>query len=360
MTMRAARYHRYGRPEDVIAVEQVPIPEPGPGDVLVEVRAASVNALDWHFVTGLPMFARPSLGLRRPKRTIPGADVAGVVAAVGAEVTGFRVGDDVLGQVDGGGFAEYVVTPADWLVAKPGNLTFEQAATLGVAGETALQGLRDWGGLREGESVLVNGASGGVGTFAVQVAKALGAAHVTAVCSTANVETATKIGADRVVDYTREDATQLVNRLGTTYDVIFDNAGSWPLRTCSRLLAAGGRYVMVTSPKSPLAPPPAADARQPVVLRHRAGNDGGLQGRRQEPGRHPAADGLGRRWRHHAGPGAHVVPRRGRRGAAGAGRVPRAREVGRRPLGRGGLILGASRRYLRWRSRTSRTATVEP
>src|SRR5829696_7992742 len=250
MTMRAARYHRYGRPEDVVAVEEVPVPEPGPADGLVEVRAASVNALDWHFVTGLPMFARPSLGLRRPKRTTHGADVAGVVAAVGEEVIGFRVGDEVLGQVDGGGFAEYVVTPADWLVAKPGNLTFEQAATLGVAGETALQGLRDWGGLREGESVLVNGASGGVGTFAVQIAKALGAAHVTAVCSTANVETALKLGADRVVDYTREDATQPDGRSAATYDVLFDNAGSWPLRSCSRLLAERGRYVMVTSPKS--------------------------------------------------------------------------------------------------------------
>jgi NADPH:quinone reductase-like Zn-dependent oxidoreductase len=110
MTMRAAKYHRYGRPEDVVSVEEVPVPEPGPGDVLVEVRAASVNALDWHFVTGLPLFARPSLGLRRPTRTIPGADVAGVVAAIGAEVTGFRVGDEVLGQVAGGGFAEYVAT----------------------------------------------------------------------------------------------------------------------------------------------------------------------------------------------------------------------------------------------------------
>jgi NADPH:quinone reductase-like Zn-dependent oxidoreductase len=248
--MRAATYHRYGRPEEVVSVRDVPVPEPGPGEVLVEVRAASVNALDWHFVTGLPMFARPTLGLRRPKRTVPGADVSGVVAAVGPDVTGWGVGDEVLGEVHGGGFAEYVVAPADWLVAKPASLSFEQAATIGVAAETAIQGLRDWGSLREGESVLVNGASGGVGTFAVQVAKALGAGHVTAVCSTLNVETALKLGADRVVDYTREDAARLLTSSGTTYDVLFDNAGVWPLRTCSRMLAEGGRYVMVTSPKS--------------------------------------------------------------------------------------------------------------
>src|SRR4029079_11838796 len=187
-TMRAATYHRYGPPEQVVAVTEVPVPEPGPADVLVRVRAASINALDWHFVTGLPMFARPSLGVRRPRRTIPGADVAGTGLAVGHDVTRFRVGDEVFGEVAGGAFAEYVVAPADWLVARPDGVPAEEAATLGVAAETALQGLRDWGGLQEGQTVLVNGASGGVGSFAVQIAKALGASHVTAVCSTANVE----------------------------------------------------------------------------------------------------------------------------------------------------------------------------
>jgi len=244
-TMRAATYHRYGPPEQVVAVTEVAVPEPGPADVLVRVRAASINALDWHFVTGLPMFARPSLGLRRPRRTIPGADVAGTVVAVGQDVTRFHVGDEVFGEVAGGGFAEYVVAPADWLVARPARVPAEEAATLGVAAETALQGLRDWGGLREGQSVLINGASGGVGSFAVQIAKALGASHVTAVCSTDNVETARSLGADLVVDYRREQMPH-----DRTYDVLFDNAGNWTLRTCARLLSEGGTYVMVTSPKS--------------------------------------------------------------------------------------------------------------
>ena len=149
-TMRATTYDRYGNPEDVLRVTEVPVPEIGPADVLVEVRSASVNALDWHFTTGLPMFARPALGLRRPHRTIPGADVAGVVVAVGADVTRHRVGDEVFGEVSGGGFAEYVAAPADWMVAKPANLGFEEASTIGVAAETALQGLRDWGRLEEG------------------------------------------------------------------------------------------------------------------------------------------------------------------------------------------------------------------
>jgi len=245
-TMRAATYQRYGAPERVVAVTDLPLPLPGPADVLVKVRAASVNALDWHYVTGLPMFARPTLGWRRPRRTIPGADVAGTVVGVGAAVNRFRVGDEVFGQVDGGGFAEYVVAAADWLVGRPATVPAEEAATLGVAAVTALQGLRDWGGLQPGRTVLVNGASGGVGTFAVQLAKALGASHVTAVCSTPNLETAARIGADRVVDYTREDATATAER----YDVVFDNAGVWPLRTCGRLLGEGGTYVMVTSPKS--------------------------------------------------------------------------------------------------------------
>ena len=244
--MRAATQHRYGAPQDVIAVTDVPVPEVGPADVLVQVGAAAVNAADWHFTTGLPMFARAALGLRRPRRTVVGTDLAGVVVAVGADVTRFRVGEEVFGEVDGGAFAEYVAAPADWLVAKPHGSSYDEAATLGIAAETALQGLRDWGRLREGQRVLVNGASGGVGTFAVQIAKALGAAHVTAVCSTRNLGTAARIGADRVVDYTKEDHS----RSGERYDLVFDNAGGWPLRTCSRMLADGGSYVMVTSPKS--------------------------------------------------------------------------------------------------------------
>ena len=245
-TMRAAVYERYGSPEEVVSVRTVPVPDLGADDVLVRVGAASVNALDWHFVTGLPMFARPTLGLRRPKRQVPGADVAGVVEAVGANVTSLGVGDRVFGEVSGGAFAEFVVAPQDWLVPVPEGVGIEQAATLGVAAETALQGLRDWGGLRPGQRVLVNGASGGVGSFAVQLAKALGASHVTAVCSTHNVEAARRGGADRVVDYTRED----VRSLGETFDLFFDNAGSLTLRDSRRLVAPHGTYVMVTSPKS--------------------------------------------------------------------------------------------------------------
>lgn len=245
-TMRAAVYDRYGPPEQVVSVRTVPVPALGADDVLVRVGAASVNALDWHLVTGLPMFARPALGLRHPKRQVPGADVAGVVEAVGANVTRLGIGDRVFGEVPGGGFAEFVVAPADWLVPVPEGVGIEQAATLGVAAETALQGLRDWGGLRPGQRVLVNGASGGVGSFAVQLAKALGASHVTAVCSTHNVETARRGGADRVVDYAKEDPRSL----GETFDLFFDNAGSLTLRDSRRLVAPHGTYVMVTSPKS--------------------------------------------------------------------------------------------------------------
>jgi NADPH:quinone reductase-like Zn-dependent oxidoreductase len=245
-TMRAAVYERYGPPEEVLAIRTIPVPAVGPDEVLVQVHAASVNALDWHYTTGEPLFARISLGLRRPNRTIPGVDVSGTVAAVGVNVTTLRPGDEVFGAVDGGGFAEYVVAPAEAMRPKPASVGFEQAATIGVAAETALQGLRDWGRLVPGQRVLVNGASGGVGTFAVQLAKALGAAHVTAVCSTANVDTARANGADRVVDYTSEDFTSG----GDSYDLMFDNAGSRTLRACRRVLVPGGTYVMVTAPKS--------------------------------------------------------------------------------------------------------------
>jgi len=244
-TMRAVVADRFGAPEAVLSVRIVPVPVPGEDEVLLRVRSASVNALDWHFTTGTPMIARPSFGIRRPRRTVPGVDVAGTVVAVGPGVTRHRPGDEVYGEVAGGGFAEYVVGPADWLAAKPAALGFDEAATLGVAAQTALQGLRDWGGLRAGYRVLVHGASGGVGTFAVQLAKILGAGHVTAVCSTRNVATARRLGADRVVDYTREDVARLDDR----YDLVFDNAGTLPLRTCRRLLTDDGVYVMITAPK---------------------------------------------------------------------------------------------------------------
>ncbi|WP_353952649.1 NAD(P)-dependent alcohol dehydrogenase [Knoellia sp. S7-12] len=245
-TMRSAFHERYDAPEEVVSVRTVPTPQPAAGEVLVRVRAASVNALDWHYLTGLPMFARPSLGLRRPKRQVPGADASGEVVAVGEGVTLHHVGDQVFGEIDGGGFAEYALAPEDWWLPLPDGVSREQATTLGVAAETALQGLRDWGNLRDGQRVLIAGASGGVGSFAVRLAKILGASHITAVCSTRNVDAALAGGADRVIDYTRED----VRDLGDRFDVFFDNAGTLPLRDCRKLLVKGGTYVSITAPKT--------------------------------------------------------------------------------------------------------------
>lgn len=244
-TMRAAVVHRYGPPEEVVSIERVPTPAVGKGQVLIRVGAASINALDWHYVTGEPMFMRLAVGLRQT-RPIPGADVAGTVVAIGEGVTRFAVGDRVCAEVDGGGFAEYVVAGEDHLIPAPERLDDAESSTLGVAALTALQGLRDWGGVRPGQRVLINGASGGVGSFAVAIAKALGATHVTAVCSTRNVEIARANGADRVIDYTVEDATALEEE----FDVLFDNAGSWSLRACRRLLSPTGVYVAVAAPKS--------------------------------------------------------------------------------------------------------------
>lgn len=245
-TMRSAFYERYGPPEEVVSVRTVPTPQPAAGEVLVQVRAASVNALDWHYVTGLPMFARPSLGLRRPSRQVPGADASGVVVALGEGVTTHQIGDEVFAELNGGGFAEFALAPADRWLPLPHGVSHEQATTLGVAAQTALQGLRDWGNLRDGQRVLIAGASGGVGTFAVRLAKLLGASHVTAVCSTLNVDAARAGGADHVVDYTRED----VHALGDRFDVFFDNAGTLPLRQCRTLLVKGGTYVSITAPKT--------------------------------------------------------------------------------------------------------------
>jgi NADPH:quinone reductase-like Zn-dependent oxidoreductase len=245
-TMQAIVQSRYGRPAQVLAAAVVPVPTPVPGEVLVRVAASAVNALDWHYTAGEPMFARLALGLRRPKRQVPGADVSGTIVSVGDSVTRWRAGDEVFGVVDDGGFAEFVARPEDHFVARPESLPLVDAAALGVAALTALQGLRDWGHLQPGQSVLINGASGGVGTFAVQIAKALGAGHVTAVCSTRNVEQARSLGADEVLDYTRES----VSDLGRSFDLFFDNAGSTTIREARRLVAKGGRYVVVTAPKS--------------------------------------------------------------------------------------------------------------
>ena len=240
--MRAVVQDRFGPPE-MLELREVERPEAGDSQVLVRVRAASVNPADWYAMTGMPWLARPAMGLRRPRTGRLGVDLAGEVEAVGRNVTRFRPGDEVFGTGDGT-LAEYVAVVEATLAGKPGRLSFEQAAAVPVAALTALQGLRDKGRLRPGQRVLVNGASGGVGTFAVQLAKALGA-EVTAVCSTRNVEAARSLGADRVVDYTREDFTGS----GRRHDLLLDVAGSRPWSACRRVLEPRGRLVLVGAPK---------------------------------------------------------------------------------------------------------------
>lgn len=239
--MRAVVHRRYGSP-DVLELVDLEKPVPADDEVLVRVRATSVNPAEWYQMTGLPV-ARVQSGLRRPKDPRLGTDMAGVVEAIGANVTAFEPGDEVYGARSGA-FAEYV-SVKNAVAPKPGNLTFEQAGSVGIAAITALQGLRDKGRLQPGERVLVNGASGGVGTFAVQIAKALGASHVTGVCSPRNVELARSLGADRVVDYTKEDFT----RIGERFDLLLDIAGSRSYRQTTRVLAPGGRFVLVGAPK---------------------------------------------------------------------------------------------------------------
>jgi len=237
--MRAIVRCDYGGP-GVVQLQELEKPTPGPDEVLVRVRAASVNPLDWHFMEGTPYFARLGMGLRKPKSIRLGVDFAGTVEAVGANVKKLRPGDEVFGGRTGA-FAEYVAVREDRAVApKPTNLTFEEAAAVPIAAVTALQALRDQGKVQPGQKVLINGASGGVGTFAVQIARALGA-DVTGVCSTRNVALVRSLGADRVIDYTREDFTTT----GQRWDVILDNVGNHSLRECRRALAPNGRYVMV-------------------------------------------------------------------------------------------------------------------
>lgn len=240
--MRAMVQDRYGGPETLV-LREVERPTPGEGELLLTVRATALNALDWHFLRGEPWFMRVSEGgIRRPRRTVHGVDVAGVVAAVGPGVTGFAPGDEVIAQADGGGMAEQVVVSADVVVAKPPNATFEEACTLGVAAVTALQAVRDHGRVGPGDRVLVHGASGGVGTFAVQIAKVLGA-EVVAVCSTRNVEMVRGLGADEVRDYTVGDP---LDEAGT-FDCLVHVGGTRPLRDFDRVLRDDSRFVVVGS-----------------------------------------------------------------------------------------------------------------
>jgi NADPH:quinone reductase-like Zn-dependent oxidoreductase len=240
--MKAIVYHDYGSP-DVLKCEEIEKPAPGGGEVLIKVRAASVNPVDWHFMRGTPYFVRIVAGLRKPKFTGLGVDAAGVVEAVGRDVTQFKPGDEVFGACRGA-FAEYACAPESRLALKPKNVTFEQAASAPVAALTALQSLRDKGQVRPGQKVLINGASGGVGTFAVQIAKSFGA-DVTGVCSTRNVEMVRAVGADQVVDYTRDDFTRGVRR----YDLILDCVGNHSLSANRRVLNPGGTYIGVGGPK---------------------------------------------------------------------------------------------------------------
>ena len=236
--MRAITYTEYGSP-DVLRFTDVAKPAPKDNQVLIKVRAASLNALDWRMMRGKPFFARLVIGgLRKPKITRPGVDVAGQVEAVGRNLTQFKPGDEVFGACRGA-FAEYVCVIEDKLALKPANISFEAAAAVPVAAITALQGLRDEGRIQRGQKVLVDGASGGVGTFAVQIAKSFGA-EVTAVCSTRNVDTARSIGADRVIDYTREDFTQS----GQRYDLIIAANAYHSIFDYRRALRPKGIYVM--------------------------------------------------------------------------------------------------------------------
>jgi NADPH:quinone reductase-like Zn-dependent oxidoreductase len=237
--MKAIVQERFG-PPDVLRLADIDVPEVGAGDVLVRVHAAALNPADWHILRGDPRAARlmGEVGPRRPKARVAGVDAAGVVEAVGANVRGLRNGDEVLGFCRGA-FAEYALAAADMVVAKPASLTFEQAAAIPIAATTALRGIRDVGGVKAGRQVLVNGASGGVGTYAVQIAAALGA-EVTGVCSTHNVELVRSIGAAHVVDYTREDFAD--GR--TKYDVILDNVSSLPLTRLRGALTPKGTLVL--------------------------------------------------------------------------------------------------------------------
>jgi NADPH:quinone reductase-like Zn-dependent oxidoreductase len=241
--MKAVVYTKYGSP-DVLQIKDIEKPAPKDNEVLIKIHAASVNAYDWHFLTADIFLIRlMGVGLLKPKYTGLSVDIAGRIEAVGKNVKQFQPGDDVYGMVKGG-FAEYACALENALALKPSNLSFDEAAAVPMAAVTALQGLRDNGRIQAGQKVLINGASGGVGTFAVQIAKSFGA-EVTAVCSTRNVEQARSLGADHVIDYTKEDFTQSQGAQGgQQYDLIFAANGYHPLSAYKRALTPKGIYIM--------------------------------------------------------------------------------------------------------------------
>ena len=264
LRMKAVVYRCYGSPE-VLNVEEVEKPAPNDNQVLVKVRAASINPLEWHFMEGKPYFMRSMSGIGAPEDPSLGTDFSGTVEVVGKKVTRFKAGDEVFGGAEGA-LAQYIVVrETGSIVLKPANMTFGQAASAPVAAVTALQGLRDSGNVRAGQKVLINGASGGVGTFAVQIAKSMGA-EVTGVCSTRNVELVKSLGADHVIDYTREDFTQGSQK----YDVILDTVGSHSLSEYRRVMVTGGIFVIVGGPSTepwlgPMITPLKAKLLEPFV-----------------------------------------------------------------------------------------------
>lgn len=232
--MKAIRFTEYGSP-DVLELQEVEKPTPGEGQVLIQVHAAAANPLDWHAMRGAPFLIRLGGGFFKPKSSLLGADVAGRIEAVGKNATQFKVGDEVYGEIHEGSFAEYACAKQELLALKPVNVSFEEAAAVPVAGFTALQGLRDKGQIRAGQKVVINGAAGGVGSFAVQIAKAYGT-EVTGVCSTRNLEMVRSIGADHVVDYTKQDFT----KSGQQYDLIYDAIGNLTVSDMKRALTPEG------------------------------------------------------------------------------------------------------------------------
>ena len=243
--MTAVTARRYGGSE-VLAIETFSTPHPAQGKILVRVMATSANALDWHYLSGTPLFMRLLVGLRKPRRVIHGADLAGTIEAVGSDVVDFRVGDAIFGLSGGGSFADYTTVNPASVVALPVGVEFAAAGATPVAGLTALQALRTHGAVKSGDRVLINGAAGGVGTFAIQLAKALGAAEITAVCSARNADQARALGATRVIDYQRDNFVTV----GSKYDVILDMQGNRTGAEIRSILAPGARYVAVSGPMS--------------------------------------------------------------------------------------------------------------